>query len=150
MTQIVSGAFFFFVFFLPTHSVGWFLAYYICVYEFLSSIDTESIQAQFGWVVSLVCPSWVPLRMFEIALGNFVSSRGKNFKVGNFFSRVASQINYITKKNNGPLFNLEKSTQEGKNNGGRVGNGMGGEGGGAKGKSHQSQGKCVKKKTESS
>ena len=56
----------------------------------------------------------------------FVSSRGKNFKVGNFFSRVASQINYITKKNNGPLFYLEKSTQEGKNNGGRVGNGMGG------------------------
>lgn len=70
--------------------------------------------------------------MFEIALGNFVSSRGKNFKVGNFFSRVASQINYITKKNNGPLFNLEKSTQEGKNNGGRVGNGMGGEGGGGR------------------
>lgn len=79
----------------------------------------------------------------------FVSSRGKNFKVGNFFSRVASQINYITKKNNGPLFYLEKSTQEGKNNGGRVGNGMGG-GGGAKGKSHQSQGKCVQKKTERS
>ena len=60
----------------------------------------------------------------------FVSSRGKNFKVGNFFSRVASQISYITKKNNGPLFYLEKSTQEGKNNGGRVGNGMGGERGG--------------------
>ena len=80
----------------------------------------------------------------------FVSSRGKNFKVGNFFSRVASQINYITKKNNGPLFYLEKSTQEGKNNGGRVGNGMGGGGGGGKGKSHQSQGKCVKKKTERS
>ena len=71
-----------------------------------------------------------------------MSSRGKNFKVGNFFSRVASQINYITEKNNGPLFYLEKSTQEGKNNGGRVGNGMGGErgGGGAKRKSHQSQG----------
>ena len=76
MTQIVSRAFFFFVFFLPTHSVGRFLAYYICVYEFLSSIDTESILAQLGWVVSLVCPSRVLLRMFEIALGNFcVKSR---------------------------------------------------------------------------
>ena len=74
--------------------------------------------------------------MFEIALGNFVSSRGKNFKVGNFFSRVASQINYITKKNNGPLFNLEKSTQEGKNNGGRVGNGMGGGGEGIRGRAN--------------
>ena len=74
--------------------------------------------------------------MFEIALGNFVSSQGKNFKVGNFFSRVASQINYITKKNNGPLFNLEKSTQEGKNNGGRVGNGMGGGGGVIRGRAN--------------
>ena len=74
-----------------------------------------------------------------------MSSRGKNFKVGNFFSRLASQINYITKKNNGPLFYLEKSTQEGKNNGGRVGNGMGG-GGGGEGKKSSESGQMRKEK----
>lgn len=75
-----------------------------------------------------------------------MSSRGKNFKVGNFFARVASQINYITKKNNGPLFHLEKSTQEGKNNGGRVGNGMGGERGGSEEKKSSESGLMRKEK----
>ena len=76
-----------------------------------------------------------------------MSSRGKNFKVGNFFSRVASQISYITKKNNGPLFYLEKSAQEGKNNGGRVGNGMGGErGGGSEEKKSSESGLMRKEK----
>ena len=63
--------------------------------------------------------------MFEIPLGNFVSSRDKNFPVGNFCSRVASQIIYIAKKNNRPIFSLDKSTQ-GKNNGGRVSSEMAG------------------------
>ena len=65
-----------------------------------------------GWVVSVVCPPGVFLWMFEIPLGNFMSSRDKNFPVGNFCSRVASQIIYIAKKNNRPIFSLDKSTQE--------------------------------------
>lgn len=66
--------------------------------------------------------------MFEIPLGYFMSSRDKNFPVGNFCSRVASQIIYIAKKNNRPIYSLDKSTKrfKGKNNGGRVSSEMAG------------------------
>ena len=96
------------------YGVGWFSAYLICInlINFSSLIHIESMLAPLGWVVSVVCPPGVFLRMFEIPLDNFVSSRDKNFPVGNFCSRVASQIIYTAKKNNRPIFSLDKSTQE--------------------------------------
>lgn len=101
-------------FLVTMYGVGWFSAYLICInlINFSSLIHIESMLAPLGWVVSVVCPPGVFLRMFEIPLDNFVSSRDKNFPVGNFCSRVASQIIYIAKKNNRPIFSLDKSTQE--------------------------------------